>query len=57
MEGPKRCIEGQQTGLEGVAMGDFDREMGIKGTPTTILNDRAPKAMVGRFSVKGVSCN
>ena len=38
-------------------MGDFDGQQGIKGTPTTILRNRAPKAMVGPFSVKGVLCS
>ena len=31
-----------------------EEKQDIKGTPTTILNDRATKAMVGPFSVKGV---
>ena len=39
-------------------MSDFDRQTGIKGTPTTILSVHwAPEAMVGPFSVKGVSCS
>ena len=33
-------------------MGDFEGQQGIKGTPTTILRNRAPKAMVGPSCVK-----
>ncbi len=35
-------------------MSDYGGQQGIKGTPTTILRKRAPKAMVGPFSVRGV---